>query len=149
MSRNGLPRGKIDLVDPICVECGAMGKLSSGREAYPNHPERHRHAYFVCSCGAMVSCHPGTAVAAGRPASASTRYLRSMAHQALDQIWKGFDGNRSRLASGHARNRAYKWLATQLGISRRECHIGWMNAAQCREVIAACNQRTNPQETAA
>lgn len=123
MSRNS--RHKIVSVEPICVECGERGKIASGRTAYPDQPEKHGKIYFVCRCSAMVGCHPGTGIPAGRPASGATRYLRAIAHEAFDKIWSS-GGTRTRLASGHARSKAYKWLAAQLGIRPEACHFGFM-----------------------
>ena len=142
-----LNRAKVQHIDPICVECGRMGRLKSGRDAYPNKPEKHNQAFYVCDCGALVSCHPGTAVAAGRPASSTTRGLRWKAHQLLDSFWLG-DGNRSAIATGFARKRAYKWLARELGRPVNLTHIGWMSAEECRLVIAACEARINRKEAA-
>lgn len=133
-----LARGKIDFIDPVCVECGQLGKLVSGAVAYPRQPDRANQAFYRCDCGALVSCHPGTAIAAGRPARAETRNLRRLAHQALDAIW---GRHRSRMGAGYARAKAYKWLAGELGIRKQDCHIGAMDAEQCRRVIELCGAR--------
>lgn len=137
--RNRPATHKIRHCDPVCVECGGMGRLVSGAVAHPDKPERRNLAYYRCDCGALVGCHPGTAVAAGRPASAPTRALRRKAHHALDAIW----GIRTRtpLAAGHARARAYKWLARQLGLRPDDCHLGWMNGDQLRQVLEILHRR--------
>jgi len=137
--KRGAVRGKIDFIDPVCVECGGLGKLTNGAALYPDKPEWKSRMYYRCGCGASVSCHPGTGIAAGRPASAATRYLRSKAHDVFDPIWRGL-GQRSSIATGHARTRAYKWLARQLGIHPRTCHIGFFGPDELRRVIDICNQ---------
>lgn len=130
-SKRGFSRAKIDHVEPICVECGRMGKMASGIAVYPHLPDRHDQVFYVCECGAAVSCHAGTAIPAGRPASAYTRKLRYEAHRVFDPIWQGAKA-RSALASGYAR---------ELGIKPEACHIGFMGADQLRQVIALCNAR--------
>lgn len=131
MSRN---THKIVSVEPICVECGKRGLIASGKTAYPDQPLKHGKIYFVCPCGAMVGCHPGTGIPAGRPASGETRYLRAIAHKAFDAIWSN-NGTRTRLASGHARTRAYKWLARQLGIEPHACHFGFMGRDELKRAL--------------
>lgn len=39
------------------------------------------------------------------------------------------------------RGAAYGWLAEQLGIEKRACHIGMFDVDQCAAVVAACKQR--------
>jgi hypothetical protein len=136
---NSIPRGKIDHVDPICVECGGRAKLVDGRAVHPENPARHGQMFWRCSCGAFVGCHPRTGVAVGRPASGRTRYLRIIAHKALDAFWRR--GERTAMAAGFARKRAYKWLARELGQRVEETHIGWMDAADCQRVIDLCQAR--------
>jgi hypothetical protein len=131
---------KIDRVEPICVECGGRGEMVGGAKVHPNKPERHNRIFYLCKCGAFVSCHPGTAFAAGRPAHGPVRYLRHKAHQALDAIWCG-SGRVKGIATGYARHKAYKWLAAQMNIPVEECHIGRFGAAECRLVIELCTQR--------
>lgn len=133
MSRNS--RHKIVSVEPICVECGERGRIASGKTAHPSEPAKHGKIYFVCKCGAMVGCHPGTGIPAGRPASGETRYLRAIAHEAFDKIWSS-NGTRTRNATGYARTKAYKWLAGQLGIDPSACHFGFMGREELRRALA-------------
>ena len=37
------------------------------------------------------------------------------------------------------RNQAYKWLAVQLGIESRDCHIGMFDIETCKKVIELAN----------
>ena len=123
---------------PICVECGDLGVLVSGRVAYPAKPEWAERCFYRCACGALVSCHPGTAIAAGRPGSARTRWARAKVHEAFDLRWNG-GGSRMGNASGRARRKAYAWLARQLGIDVDACHVGWFDEATCWRVVEACS----------
>lgn len=131
----------IDRCDPICVECGKRGKLVSGRQACPDKPHRARDLFYLCDCGAWVSCHVGTGMAMGFPGSARTRYWRTQAHQALDARWKRSDSGASSAAHGWQRRKAYAWLAGQLGIRVEDCHIGRFDEATCRAVVEACKGR--------
>lgn len=131
---------KIDSVDPICVECGKRGAMVSGVKVHPTKPEMHNRIFYLCPCGAFVSCHPGTGIANGRPAHGPTRYLRHKAHEALDAIWRGA-GRVKGVATGYARQKAYKWLAKELGLPIDETHIGRFTADECRRVIEICTAR--------
>jgi hypothetical protein len=131
--------GKVDWVEPICLECDRRAKLVSGLLAYPHKPERARDMFWLCDCGAVVSCHPGTAMANGRPAGAETREWRHRAHQVFDRIWLARAGRGSKAAS-RARENAYRWLAEQLGIPRSEAHMGRFDAATCQRVIDLCRE---------
>lgn len=126
--------------DTSCVECGGKGRIASGREACPNRPERASWAYWLCSCGAYVGCHTGTAIPMGRPGNATTRYWRIAAHRALDKRWMRSDQTASKRATNRSRPKAYTWLACQLGISFDDCHIGMFDEAMCRRVVEVCGQ---------
>lgn len=51
------------------------------------------------------------------------------AHAAFDPIW---------MNGGKSRGSAYAWLADQLGIDTRDCHIGMMDVDMCRQVVEIC-----------
>lgn len=138
---------RLSFCEPVCVECGGMGKLASRAQAAPQSNPDASEMVFVCVCGAWVSCHPGTGVAAGRPASAQTRYLRHKAHEAFDALWLG--DRKKGVATGYARQRAYRWLARELGRAPDETGIGWMGAEECRRVIELCEARKGGTERAA
>ena len=131
-------RPVLETCEPVCVECGGMGKLASGTTACPDKPERATWLFYLCPCGAFVRCHRGTAVAMGRPAGPRTRYLRSMAHQAFDHRWRRTDTSASAKAHGHQRKKAYAWLSRELGIRLTDCHIGRFDAETCQRVIDLC-----------
>jgi hypothetical protein len=134
--------GKVDWVEPICLECDRRAKLVSGLLAYPHRPERARDMFWMCECGAIVSCHPGTAIANGRPANAQTCEWRHRAHQAFDAIWRARGTPGSRTAA-RAREAAYRWLAEQLGIPRAAAHMGRFNAETCKRVVQLCRGAPN------
>lgn len=118
----------------ICDYCGQRAVLMAGRELYPHRPElSDRRSYACAPCGATVGCHPGTEQPLGRLANAELRRARTAAHAAFDPLWK--DGEISR-------TRAYRWLATQLGMDAETCHIGMFDIATCRQVVEVCSAHT-------
>lgn len=58
----------------------------------------------------------------------ATHDARRLAHVAFDPLWK---------EGVMPRKKAYKALAAELGIPRKECHIALMDAATARRVPAA------------
>lgn len=138
MAKRKLPRlGKIASTSPDCVECGKLGKLVSGAAIYPQRPDLHGKAFYLCECGAYVGCHDGTAMPLGKPAGPATRRARMAAHDAFDPLWRRKAASTDR-AHGKARVKAYKWLAEQLGTPSGETHIGWMTEAEARQVVEIC-----------
>ena len=67
-----------------------------------------------------------------RPVDKLTAGMRIAAHKAFDPIWQSGEMTRSG---------AYGWLAGQLGMAKKDCHMVLMDAAQCREVVRVCNLR--------
>ena len=121
-----------------CLECGsASHTLWNGRRAYPNRPDLFSKLFWFCECGAFVGCHPGGKKPLGAPAGKATKRARMEAHEAFDRLWKGKQMGRSE---------AYRWLAGQLGIEPRECHIGHMTAALARRTVEV--SRAKAMETA-
>ena len=118
--------------DSSCIECGGKGRIASGREVCPERQDRASWAFWLCGCGAWVSCHPGTAIPMGRPGNALTRSWRIQAHRALDSRWLRVNGRADKHKTSRARPKAYTWLAAQLGIRVEDCHIGLFDIAMCR-----------------
>lgn len=83
-------------------------------------------AWLCHDCGASVACHFKTQIPMGRMADKTTRRLRSKAHQEFDQIWKSGLMNR---------DKAYSWLAIQLGLDVSQTHISWLSKDQLKDVI--------------
>jgi hypothetical protein len=122
-----------------CIECGGRGVLTGGKRVHPNRQDLHERWYYVCACGARVGCHPGTTKPLGLPCGPATALARDKAHRAFDPIWKAKVDAGVRRAT--ARDKAYGWLARELGIRRADCHISHMDEATCRRVIDACRTR--------
>jgi hypothetical protein len=119
----------------ICDYCADVVPLLSGAEIYPHRPDLRDKPIWAClPCGAWVGCHPGTTHRLGRLANAHSRLLKMYAHEAFDPLWK----------SGRMkRKEAYAWLRGQLGITERECHMGWMSDDLLRRVVEVC-EGANP-----
>lgn len=136
-NRRAAKLDKITAIDPVCADCGKLGKLVGGEAIYPHRPDLFAKSFYRCDCGAYVGCHPGTAIALGRPAGAETRQARSAAHAAFDPLWKA-KASKFNIGFGKARGDGYKWLADQLGIPAEDCHIGWMDAETARRTAELC-----------
>lgn len=139
----------IDRVDPVCVECnGRDPELVGGDVIYPHRPDLYRKKFLRCRCGAYVGCHMGTDLPLGHPAGPLTQRARKDAHAAFDPLWKrkmAKDG----VSKHEARGAGYRWLAAELGIDPKACHIGWMNRETALRVVAACAAATRRPELAA
>jgi hypothetical protein len=116
-----------------CPYCSRPLELVTGARLYPDRTDLHHKPFWACfPCEAWVGCHPGTTKRLGRVAKADTRALKRAAHSAFDKLW----------TSGHmTRSAAYRWLGQQLGLDKRDCHIGWMDDAQLRETVRLSHQR--------
>jgi len=59
-------------------------------------------------------------------------WYRSVAHAAFDPLWQ---------SGAMSRNAAYRWLSSELGMSRDACHMSQFDAAMCKRVVEACRKR--------
>ena len=116
--------------NPSCPYCGNKSDGVNGLAVYPDRPDLHNKWFYRCHpCDAYVGCHPNTKNPLGRLANAELRKYKSMAHRAFDPIWK---------TKAMKRSDAYKVLAAEMRIQPSECHIGMLDIAQCKQVIAIC-----------
>lgn len=119
-----------------CPYCRDAAKLVDGRAIYPHRPDLSSKQFWQCKpCGAYVGCHAagvgqgdGTKPL-GRLADAELRKAKKDAHFAFDGLWLNSPNRR------RARGAAYAWLADAMGLTADECHIGEMDAQQCRRVF--------------
>lgn len=119
-----------------CPYCKGRAALVSGLAVYPHRPDLARLKFYVCGpCDARVGTHRGTVAPLGPPANAALRTARSRAHAAFDPLWRYHKRGDSK-----RRDKAYAWLALQLGLTKDECYIRMMNYAQCALVVAACEK---------
>ena len=119
-----------------CPYCHREAKLVTGADIYPHRPDLVRKVFWQCApCNAYVGCHPKhqqfspTGITPlGRLANAELRREKRRAHEAFDPLWRSNEMNRQD---------AYHWLASQLGMSAANCHIGMLDVDGCRAVVAA------------
>lgn len=128
---------------PVCGECGPGTDitLAQAEHIYPHRPDLwDGRWYWKCnSCDAYVGTHKGTLTPLGLPAGAETRRARREAHAAFDPLWQKRQ-RLSNISTGKARGRGYRWLAEQLGIAGKDCHISHMDAATARRVVEVCRR---------
>lgn len=142
------PKPKEPRDPPICPYCKQPSVfMPTSDDLY----QRDWGPVWYCDpCYAWVGCHKGTDRPLGRLANAELREAKKMAHAAFDPLWKR-RMEISGLSQGHARGKGYKWLAEQLGIEPKDCHIGMMDVATCVRVVDICrtvwrNRKPRPRQ---
>lgn len=75
------------------------------------------------TCGALVSCHPGTRNPVGYMAGKALRRLRTECHKVFDLLWCKPD-------SPFTRHSSYYWLSTLLGIPQEVANISKLTEEQ-------------------
>lgn len=111
-----------------CDQCGHTNvHYTDNSVLYGNTFGKWSKIWYCPSCKAAVSCHPNTHYPMGKMADSATRKARSRAHKYFDQIFRKY-----RLMS---RSSAYVWLAREMGIKTKNCHISYFNAEQCELVV--------------
>lgn len=61
------------------------------------------------------------------------------AHKTFDPIWQ---------SGKMVRSNAYQWLADQMGIKKKDCHIGQFSIEDCARVVEIANNYLNPKPAA-
>ena len=126
-----------------CPYCGSAAKLVGGDAIYPHRPDLQALKFWECApCDAYVGCHKRGAHAdgvisdgslpLGRLANKELRAAKSKAHAAFDPLWKE--------RHFKSRRRAYNWLAQELRIPARDCHIGLFDLELCALVVECCSK---------
>jgi hypothetical protein len=123
-------------VKVICPYCSAPAVYVDSSEVYARS---YGMIYLCRPCKAWVGVHKGTDKPLGRLANKELREWKMRAHAAFDPLWQkklrkcGPRGKKS------ARKSGYHWLAAELGIPVKECHIGMMDVEQCKRVVEICS----------
>ncbi len=116
---------------PVCPCCGRKAELKEKAEIYGRG---HGFVWACQECDTRVGVHRGSQKPLGTLADAETRAWRRKAHAAFDPLWRhSAEGWRKR------RRMAYAWLAGELGIPERRCHIALFDAEMCRKVVEVCS----------
>ena len=116
---------------PVKCLCGAMMKLRYSPKF------KGGNWFYGCptwpKCDGTHGCHQASGLPLGKPADKETKEWRIKAHAAFDTLWKKEEGGRFK------RGWAYAWMAKQLNLTPEENHIGMMDIAMCRRVVAEVN----------
>lgn len=120
----------------ICPYCKQPAKLVDSQIIYGTS---YGMAWLCKPCKAWVGCHKNSKTYAplGRIANEELREWKKEAHAVFDRIWQR-KISRDKCTKGHARKVAYGWLANQLQIVVKDCHIGMFDVEECKKVIEAC-----------
>jgi hypothetical protein len=113
----------------ICPYCGEVAEFCSSARVYYG---KHYGDIYLCEClpeKAYVGVHKGTERPKGTLANKELRELRKKVHAVFDPIWK---------EKRKTRSKAYKWLANEMKINTKKCHIGMFNIEQCKQAIQIC-----------
>lgn len=130
-----------------CPDCD--GKL----HLQVNPFQRGNRWIYFCenrpACRGLMSAHP-SGEPCGVPADQATRTARNKLHEMFDPLWfpaprlyqiRERDPDAREQAARNirraARNRAYAWLADQLGLTKDECHISHFDIERCRDAWRA------------
>lgn len=121
----------------VCDYCGSEAELVGGDVIYPHRPDLAGKKIWRCSpCDAYVGTHQDSdAKPLGRLANRDLREAKIAAHAAFDPLWRA-KVRRDGCSRSKARGKGYKWLAGQLGIEAKDCHIGMFDVETCRRVVA-------------
>jgi ssDNA-binding Zn-finger/Zn-ribbon topoisomerase 1 len=130
-------------MEVICPYCDSEAVLESSLTVY----QKDHGMIYICSnypiCDAYVGCHKGTDQPLGRLADKELRFWKMKAHKYFDVLWKAKlikmrKESGYKYKKGYARGAAYKWLANELGIKKKHCHIGLMDVNTCQQVAEIC-----------
>jgi len=129
-------------VKVICPYCDNPAELVDGTTVYPHRPDLGHLKFWNCApCNAYVGTHKNSRrhKPLGRLANAELRNWKGFAHGAFDPLWETMV-IRDNIKAVKARGRAYKWLAAQLEIDIKDCHIGMFDVAMCKRVVGLCHR---------
>lgn len=115
---------------PICEVHKTKGILVGGEVVYPHRTDLFDKKFWICTiktCNARCGEH---AAKGGFMAAKETRDARMAAHAAFDSLWKEGSSKRFRSRGG-----AYQWLSEVMKMHQNDCHIGFMTAEKCRQVV--------------
>ncbi len=123
-----------------CPYCKQRAELVGGEVIYPHREDLFARKFWQCApCDAYVGTHKDSKHHAplGRLANAELRNWKQRAHAVFDHLWQG-KMRRDKCSKNQARKAGYKWLSEQIGIPFKNCHIGYFNENQCRQVVEIC-----------
>jgi hypothetical protein len=122
-----------------CQYCGEPAELIDSKEIYKR--PGYGLIYLCRKCNAYVGVHEGTTIPKGTLANETLRKLRKDAHKYFDPLWKDKIIKEIVTITNEnttLRKIAYLWLAEQLKIESKYCHIGNFDEKQCINTIKIC-----------
>jgi len=115
----------INLKPTECNICGGKVTLTDMVEVGIK-PFGSGKCYYCTDCGAYVGTHKTRyREAMGILADAETRRLRARCHAEFDRHYGSITGRR----------RCYYYLSVDMGIKKEDCHIGFMDKEQLKQVL--------------
>ena len=124
---------------PRCPYCQKLSVLIDSSEVYR---QSHGNIWICRPCKAWVGVHQTgdlEDIALGTLANEEARLWRQKAHAVFDPLWEA-KIKRHGVSKNKARRGAYKWLAKELDIDYRKCHIARMQKEECQRVIEVCSK---------
>jgi hypothetical protein len=122
----------------ICNYCGEPAELIDSEIIYGRS---FGMAWYCRPCEAWVGCHKNSKKHAplGRLANSELRHWKREAHRYFDPLWRR-KLEIHKCSKGEARKLTYTWLAGQLGLAIRDCHIGMFDVKECKQTVEACKE---------
>lgn len=124
-------------VSADCPYCNKRAYLVDSKEVY----RRSYGMIWLCKpCDAYVGTHSNSKSHAplGRLANKELREWKIKAHSSFDKLWQR-KIEQENCSKSNARGSGYKWLAKQLNINAKDCHIGMFDVDLCKQVVEACS----------
>ena len=109
-----------------CPYCGEEAKLVDSSVIYK---QSYGMMWLCEQCDAYTGCHKSskTFKPLGTLAKKELRDLRKDVHSSFDPLWKRGIMNRSE---------AYAWLANQMNLETKCCHVAMFDESKCRLAIS-------------
>ena len=121
----------------ICPYCESPAELVDSTEVYQQ--DYDKKLWLCRPCDAYVGTHRHSEHHAplGTLANATLRQLRLKVHQTFDPLWLR-KMQQEDMPKQAARTAGYQWLASEMGIKAKHCHIAHFNETQCEQVLKLC-----------
>ena len=129
-----------------CPYCNGVTLYVDSAEVYG---ESFGMIYLCRGCAAWVGVHEGTDIALGRLANEELREWKKLAHKSFDKLFIESIINKIYpiyIMGVTNREKAYIWLAEQMGIQKEFCHIGMFDVDECKQLVEICEAAINSME---
>jgi len=111
--------------DVYCPYCNQRAEFTDSKEVYG----KSYGMIYLCKCvpsWAYVGCHKGSNKPLGRLADKRLREYKKKVHAAFDPLWESDKMKRAE---------AYEWLAKEMNIDKKECHVGMFDIERCQVAL--------------